>query len=1350
MAYFLFSTSPRIERLELASGQWLPPITLPTIYGPSTAFAVDEDTLYVAYGQSVKRYSLDGSNEVHMVNTAESVQGILIDGNLIFLNRSVSSYARFTSLNKSNNTVIATIENYVYALNGASIAPSVNKLFGRSIGVSPSDITYVNYNDDGTFAGGGDSPHHGEYPGATRTWVFPGDAKVVDNSGTVYNTGNLTYLNSFGGSIADLDFYGADIPIVLRGSELFAYSNTLLPTGSHVLGFSPQSIFVEGTNVLTFTFDLAQTNGIRVDVVPLANLNPPVPGQTVDPNGLAYTPDATFLDQNGVLYLYSKTHQSLFRWNPINQAYLTAIPLVGSPNYVAYSSENHSIYLAYSTGLIRSIDLSSTNLIETPFANLATAPLGLSTAGAYIFAVDSSGAWNTHYTFDATGTLVDSVDWNYYSSEYVWSSVRQKMYFFRDDTSPNDLLWEEINADGVTYSNQPSGGIGIYKDSPLHTSTGFVHPIRVSPDGTVVVLGSGVVHDAVTLGRLATALGNSITDAAWLGGQLRTIRTISGVAQLQQWTQPNYGLANVRQLPGAAHRLLELDSSKLLAVCLQNGMPAFYLLDDNFGILPPQTLASPTGLTAKIASLNQVNLTWNDISGEETYAVERKTGTNGAWSQIGAASTSSTNYADSTIALGSEYFYRVFAKNGALSSAPSGEVSVALVIPEAPTNVTALKLSSSEIWISWSDVSFETTYLLERKTGLAGTWAQLSSLGADTTVVTNTGLAPNTRYFYRLRAQNAIGTSAYSAEVTAATDPVPPTTPSLTTATPTGPYSVILGWSNASYEEGYVIERRPGTNGAWGVLANVEADVISTIDSTVSPLTTYEYRIYATNVLGSSAYSNTRTVTTPQIPAPLAPAGLTASALNNSTVIIRWNDVGYETSYHLERRTEDTNTWAGIALLPANTTAFTNTGLQYGVQYWFRVQAHNDYGDSPYSNEDDAVPVNIVNLVEDDFDPTLNSGVWAGISGGVATNGGQGFRGSQALYFSGAGMRGATTVPVDVTQGGTIEFFMRAGNQLADGNLLWNNSESGETVALEYSKDAGATWTSFQTLNTVFPSLSNWVAFSVTVPSAAMSPATQFRWRQLANSGPLFDCWALDDLRITGAAPVSPAPVPFAISSPSSSTSIAVFWVGSARATSYLVERKMGSQPWTVVTTVPSVVTYLTDYGLNPNTAYSYRIQALNAGGAAAYSPICSSFTWTQIQQWIADNYGSPDAIPHHAMFEPGPDGHCRILRYAYNLFAGESLYPLAPGGNSGHPRIWLDSGTRRLCVEFIRRRAAMGPEITYAVQFSDDALSWNSDGVHLSTTPVDDLWERVSYQDSLSTSNAMARFCRVAITPDP
>ncbi|MCK4565636.1 MAG: hypothetical protein KAU94_13280, partial [Verrucomicrobia bacterium] len=461
VASFVMDSPARIEQYELSTRQWLPSISLPSTHGLPTAGWIDADGIYVAYGQASYRYDQAGNNEVHLVDTAQNINQIFSDGNILFLNRSGGLYARFTSINKDTNTLVANFENYIESLVGASIAPSINKMFGRSSGISPSDITYVNYNTDGTFASGGDSPYHGDYPGASKTWVFPDDGRVVDSSGTVYSALGLSYLNSFGSGITDLEFYGDEIPILLNGNTLTAYTISILPTGSTTLDHSPDKIYIDDQDILTFTLSSNSANGIEVRTTPLSALNPPTPGDPIDPVGLVYTPDSSFIDNDGILYLLSKANQSLFRWDTHTQQYTTTIPLIGTPKFATYSADNHEIYLAYDSGLIRAIDLTDTNFTERPFATLPGTPYGLSTAGQYVFSVDPSGAWVSHYTFGPDSALIDSVDWNYSSGEFVWNDANQKMYFF----GSGYLMWEEINADGITYPSEPPGGIGADRRS---------------------------------------------------------------------------------------------------------------------------------------------------------------------------------------------------------------------------------------------------------------------------------------------------------------------------------------------------------------------------------------------------------------------------------------------------------------------------------------------------------------------------------------------------------------------------------------------------------------------------------------------------------------------------------------------------------------------------------------------------------------------------------------------------------------------------------------------------------------------------------------------------------------------
>lgn len=582
VGYFLSQSSAEIERFDIAAEQWLDPITLESAPGTPTAALVDDNGIFVAYGSQLIRYAPDGSDPLELVGIWGPIIALHTDGNLLFVNYSSGLYARFTSVNLSTNQLIDTFQNYVDSVVGSSIATDVNMIFGRSSGVSPADITFVQYDDDGNLLTGGDSPHHGDYPGASRTWVFPNGSKVVDNSGTIYATSGLTQIASFGSQIDALDFYGADVPIVLRGNTITAYSQSILPTGSATLDSAPATIYVNDENVIAFIADSTDPHGYRVIVTSLDDLEPPQPGTPVNPVGLAYTPDEIALAADGTVLLYSKSHQSVFRWDPATEDYIDTIPLIGTAQYMAYSSELDTIFLAYSNGLIRKIELGQAEPTEVPFALLPGAPTGLAAAGEYLFASDPSGAWGSHYTFDLAGQRISAVDWNYYSRDFVWSDANQRMYFLRDDTSPNDLLWEQINANGTAYPGLAPGEIGQKMDSPLHTSSGFTHPIRVSPDGSVVVLGSGYLHDGLTLARLPYSLAGAVRDAAWIGGKLFTIRDTAGSVQLQEWSSPSYESVQAKYLAGTSIGLLAVPGTKLLAITAgTGGVPKFTLLDED-------------------------------------------------------------------------------------------------------------------------------------------------------------------------------------------------------------------------------------------------------------------------------------------------------------------------------------------------------------------------------------------------------------------------------------------------------------------------------------------------------------------------------------------------------------------------------------------------------------------------------------------------------------------------------------------------------------------------------------------------------------------------------------------------
>ncbi len=84
--------------------------------------------------------------------------------------------------------------------------------------------------------------------------------------------------------------------------------------------------------------------------------------------------------------------------------------------------------------------------------------------------------------------------------------------------------------------------------------------------------------------------------------------------------------------------------------------------------------------------------------------------------------------------------------------------------PNAPSNLTASAVSSSQINLAWTDNSNnEDGFFIERCQGNNCTnFAQIAQVGPNVTTFPNGGLSNNTFYRYRVRAFNSGGNSAYS------------------------------------------------------------------------------------------------------------------------------------------------------------------------------------------------------------------------------------------------------------------------------------------------------------------------------------------------------------------------------------------------------------------------------------------------------------------------------------------------------------------------------------------------------------------------------------------------------------
>ena len=144
--------------------------------------------------------------------------------------------------------------------------------------------------------------------------------------------------------------------------------------------------------------------------------------------------------------------------------------------------------------------------------------------------------------------------------------------------------------------------------------------------------------------------------------------------------------------------------------------------------------------------------------------------------------------------------------------------------PNAPSGLVATPVAGSSIDLAWADNSSdELGFRVERApdaAGAAGTYVEIASLGANVRTYSNTGIQANVRYWYRVIAYNALGSSGYSNESSAML--AAPLAPSALVGTPISGVRIDLSWiDNSADESGFRVERAPDNGGVAGTYGQI-------------------------------------------------------------------------------------------------------------------------------------------------------------------------------------------------------------------------------------------------------------------------------------------------------------------------------------------------------------------------------------------------------------------------------------------------------------------------------------------------------------------------------------------------
>jgi trimeric autotransporter adhesin len=325
-------------------------------------------------------------------------------------------------------------------------------------------------------------------------------------------------------------------------------------------------------------------------------------------------------------------------------------------------------------------------------------------------------------------------------------------------------------------------------------------------------------------------------------------------------------------------------------------------------------------------------------------------------------------------------------------------------IPSAPTGLTATASYPSVIGLSWTAVAPPANCTITSYSVYGGTTANPTTLiasGVTGTTYSNTGLTASTTYYYVVKAVDAVGTSAASAQASATTPAysaiAPPTS---LTAVGSSYQQIDLRWVastapapntapvNYSIYRSTTTPFTPSAANLMGTTVGITNYVDSNYPATltagessippgpgIQPSTTYYYQVVASTLSGMSPAVAASATSLPAISSTAAPGaltGLTAMAENANEIDLIWNSTnsGVETvvtTYYVYRSTTPTFT-AGASNLIGTTKSnwFQDDVLTASTQYYYQVMANNSIGVSPSSTTVTAAT------------PALNPNLWGG------------------------------------------------------------------------------------------------------------------------------------------------------------------------------------------------------------------------------------------------------------------------------------------------------------------------------------------------------------------------------------
>lgn len=345
-------------------------------------------------------------------------------------------------------------------------------------------------------------------------------------------------------------------------------------------------------------------------------------------------------------------------------------------------------------------------------------------------------------------------------------------------------------------------------------------------------------------------------------------------------------------------------------------------------------LQAPKTLSAELYGYDDVKLSWSKSTDADGYNIYYKKSTASKYTKL--ASTTSLTYKKNDLADGTKYAFKIvpyYLSNGQkVESANSKAISIyTLKKLDAPK---IAKASSTQVKVSWSDISGESGYQLS----VADSKTKTNIVSTTTAVSKTRNATKNKTYYYKVRAYRTVDgkkiygpwsdVKGYNLRNVSALSGLK--------ANLYGHDDVKLSWKKSTGANQYRIYYKKSSDKSYTYLTKTTKNTYSKANLTdgakytfkVVPCYTVDGEVVAQGTSKTVSIYTLKKLNAPKI-----------SKVSSSQVKVTWNNISGESGYQISRSASKTKTENVVTVTTTKGTS-KNISVTKGKTYYYKVRAY--------------------------------------------------------------------------------------------------------------------------------------------------------------------------------------------------------------------------------------------------------------------------------------------------------------------------------------------------------------------------------------------------------------------------